>query len=178
MAFEVARALRAPLDVLTVRKLGVPDQPELAMGAIASGGTRVLNEDVLAAVPEREASIDRVTREEARELQRREQVYRDGRLPLPVAGRSVVIVDDGLATGATMRAAIASLDDRAVSRVTVAVPVGTPEVCAALAEEADHVICLITPEVLGGVGTWYADFFPTEDDEVCALLREARRMRS
>jgi putative phosphoribosyl transferase len=172
---EVAEALHAPLDVFVVRKLGLPGQPELALGAIASGGVEVLNADVLAAYPVPRAVIDAVVREERAELDRRERAYRDGRAPVPVAGRVAVLVDDGLATGATMRAAVLAVRRLHPARVVVAVPVGAREACDALRQVADDVVCVSTPDPFRAVGLWYADFSQTTDDEVRALLADAGR---
>lgn len=175
VAFEVATALDAPLDVFLVRKLGVPGHEELAMGAIASGGVRVLNERVVGAVAADDRAIEEVAERELAELERREQRYRDGRPAPEIAGRTAVLVDDGLATGASMRAAVAALRRLDAGRIVVAVPVASPDVCAELAEEADEVVCLETPEPFLAVGYWYDDFAATEDDEVCALLGEGHR---
>lgn len=172
VAFEIARALRVPLDVVVVRKLGFPSQPELAMGAIASGGVRVLNEDPGSRDVDPEA-LERVVRRELAELERREALYRDGREPAPVAGRHVLVADDGLATGASMRAAIAALRQRGVRRLTVAVPVGAPETCAEIEREADQLICPVMPREFLAVGYWYRDFSPTTDAEVRSLLAAA-----
>lgn len=178
VAFEVASALGVPLDVLLVRKLGVPGQEELAMGAIASGGVRVLNPGILDELADDAAdAIATVAEEEGRELERRERRYRAGRPPLAVANLDVLVVDDGLATGATMRAAIASLRERRARTVTVAVPVGAPSVCDLVAGEADGLVCLATPDPFGAVGHWYADFGQTDDREVIALLAAADRWR-
>lgn len=173
VAFEVASGLGAPLDLLLVRKLGVPGQEELAMGAIASGGVRVLNDGILDQLADPDGAIEAVAAEELLELERRERRYRSGRPPLAVAGADVIVVDDGLATGATMRAAIASLRQRGVRTVAVAVPVGAPSVCALVAGEADALVCLVTPDPFGAVGHWYGDFGQTDDDEVIALLADA-----
>jgi predicted phosphoribosyltransferase len=170
VGFEVARALGARLDVFVVRKLGFPGHPELAMGAIASGDVRVLNEDVLASYPVSRAAIDEVTRTERLELERRERVYRDGRPLVPIGGRVVILVDDGLATGATMRAAVLAVRRLQPARVVVAVPVGAWQTCDALREVADEVVCPFTPEPFRAVGLWYADFSETTDAEVRALL--------
>src|SRR5882724_2815427 len=169
VGLEVAHALNAPLDVFLVRKLGLPGHEELAMGAIASGGVRVLNEDVTRrfSIPAR--VIDSVAAEEQQELERRERLYRDDRAAPKVRGRSVILVDDGLATGSTMRAAIAALRQLGPSRIVVAVPVGAPETCAEFQDEADEAICATTPDPFYAVGNWYADFDPTSDDEVRAL---------
>jgi putative phosphoribosyl transferase len=170
VADEVARALGAPLDVLVVRKLGVPGREELAMGAIASGGVRVLNGDVIAAAGVSRREIEAVAEREGRELERREGAYRGGRPPIDVAGRTAIVVDDGLATGATMRAAITTLRERRVGAIIVAVPVAAPEICAEIGGLADETVCALTPERLTAVGLWYRDFAPTSDEEVRALL--------
>jgi predicted phosphoribosyltransferase len=170
---EVARALGAPLDVFVVRKLGLPGHPELAMGAIASGGVRVMNEDVLESYPVSQAVIEAVARTERVELERRERAYRDGRSLVPIEGRTVILVDDGLATGSTMRAAILAVRRLHPARVVVAVPVGAWQTCQALREVADEVICVFTPEPFSAVGLWYADFSQTTDEEVRQLLSRA-----
>lgn len=170
VAAVVATALGAPLDVLVVRKLGVPGHPELAMGAIASGGVRVLNTAVIASLGLTAADVDRVGALEEAELARREETYRPGRDPADVAGRVVVLVDDGLATGATMRAAIDAVRARSPARVVVAVPVGARETCDRLAAEADEVVCVHTPAAFHAVGQWYDDFAQTTDGEIRALL--------
>jgi predicted phosphoribosyltransferase len=173
VGYEVARALRAPLDVFLVRKLGVPGREELAMGALASGGVRVLNQDVVGALGIPEEVIDEVTAAEAQELRRREQTYRGDR-PLPdVAGRTVILVDDGLATGSTMRAAVAALRRLDPARIVVAVPVGAVDTCSELEAEADEVVCALTPEPFLAVGLWYEDFTQTGDEEVRELLDRA-----
>jgi putative phosphoribosyl transferase len=170
VAYEVAAALAAPLDVFVVRKLGVPGHEELAMGAIASGGVRVLNERVVNEVgidaPEIEAVADR----ERAELERRERAYRGERDPIDVEGKTVIVVDDGLATGATMRAAITALRDRQADTIVVAVPTGSPQTCAEIGETVDEIVCARTPEEFTAVGLWYRDFEPTSDDEVRRLL--------
>ncbi len=173
VAYEVARALGAPLDVFLVRKLGVPGHEELAMGAIASGGVRVLNEDVLEGLRIPPRVIEDVTDIEAAELERRERAYRGGRPPFDVRGRVVIVVDDGLATGSTMRAAVAALRRLEPARIVVAVPTGASETCAMLRDEADEVVCLTTPDPFHAVGLWYDDFRPTTDDQVRALLAES-----
>ena len=170
VAFEVARSLRAPLDVFLVRKLGVPGHEELAMGAIASGGVRVMNDEIVRALRLDETHIEPVAASEQRELARRETAYREGRGDVDVAGRTVIIIDDGLATGATMRAAVKALRMRDPVRIVVAVPIGAEETCRALRREADEVVCLHTPDPFGGVGAWYEDFSQTGDDEVRQLL--------
>jgi predicted phosphoribosyltransferase len=175
VAYEVARALHAPLDVFLVRKLGVPGHRELAMGAIASGDVRVINEDVVRWYRIPEEVIDEVAREEHAELERRESAYREGRDPVEVTGRVVLLVDDGLATGSSMKAAVRAVRARTPSRIVVAVPVGAPETCRGLATLADEVICARTPEYFSAVGQWYLDFSQTTDDEVRQLLGEASK---
>lgn len=174
VAAEVAHALHAPLDVFLVRKLGLPSHPELAMGAIASGGVRVLNDDVVRALQVPDDVIETVAAAEREELKRREQLYRGDRPPLDVAGKTVVLVDDGLATGASMRAAVAALRQMGPERIAVAVPVGSAETCAELGHVADDVVCASMPEPFRAVGLWYEDFSQTTDEEVRELLdREA-----
>ena len=170
VAYEVARGLEAPLDLLLARKVGVPGHPELAMGAIAGGGVRVLNASVLQAVGVPPEAVEEAVRREEAELLRREESYGGSRPRHPVSGRVVVVVDDGLATGATMLAAVATLRTRSPARVVVAVPVGARETCQALAAEADEVVCLRMPESFRAVGQWYEDFSQTTDDEIRALL--------
>jgi len=175
VASEVARALDVPLDVFVVRKLGVPGYEELAMGAIASGGVRVLDPRVIQALHISDAAVARVTSEERRELERREDVYRDMRPSPDVEGRTVILVDDGLATGASMFAAVAALRQQKPAAIVVAVPVAAPEACAAMSEAADGCVCVLTPQNFRGVGAWYADFSQTTDAEVRALLEAAAR---
>jgi predicted phosphoribosyltransferase len=170
---EVARALGAPLDVFLVRKLGLPGHPELAMGAIASGGVRVLNEDVVSWYRIPESVIDDVAREEQTELERREREYREGRGPIDVRDRAVLLIDDGLATGSTMRAAVQAIRARGPARVVVAVPVGSPDTCRQFVDLADEIVCARTPEHFAAVGQWYRDFSQTTDEEVKALLHSA-----
>lgn len=177
VGFEVARALGAPLDVYVVRKLGVPGHEELAMGAVAPGGAIVLNEDVVSALRIPPGVIAAVVEREEREIGRREAQYRDGRPPPQIRGRTVILVDDGLATGATMRAAVAGLRRLAPARIVVAVPVSAPSTCSELREEADAVVCAFTPEPFGAVGLWYEDFSQVTDDEVRDLLARAFRER-
>jgi len=177
VAYEVARALHAPLDVFVVRKLGVPGHEELAMGAIASGGTRVINREVVRAAGVSVEELEHVEAEERRELDRRELAYRDRR-PVPkLAGKTVILVDDGLATGATMWAAVVALRQLNPARIVVAVPAASPETCAAFEPEVDEIVCAITPEPFGGVGRWYEDFGQTSDAEVRDLLRKAAQAR-
>ncbi len=175
VAFEVARALRAPLEVFVVRKLGVPGHVELAMGAIASGGVRVLNEDTLAELRIDEATLEAVTQAELAELQRRENAYRGG-FPAPeVSGRPVILIDDGLATGASMYAAVLALRARSPSKIVVAVPVAPADTCASIARYVDDMVCATTPEPFRGVGFWYSDFRQVSDDEVRSMLQSARQ---
>ena len=173
VAYPVAQALGVPLDVFIVRKLGVPGHEELAMGAIASGGVRVLNEDVVRALRIPEEVIDTVARKEQQELERRERAFRGDRPAPDVRGRAVILVDDGLATGSTMRAAVAALRQQRPARIIVAVPVGAPETCAEFQAEADEAICARTPEPFYAVGLWYGDFSQTTDAEVHTLLERA-----
>ena len=175
VAFEVADALGLPLDVLVVRKLGLPWQPELAMGAIAGGGALVVNEEVLRYLPRDSDAFETVRAREQRELERREREYRGDRPPLDPRGRSVILVDDGLATGATMEAAVRSLQSLGAQRVVVAVPVASAEARERIAAVADEVVCLGTPEFFSAVGQWYRDFGQTSDNEVTGLLERARR---
>ena len=172
VAYEVARALGAPLDLFLVRKLGTPGHRELAMGAIASGGVRVLNDDVVRWYGISQDSIEAVAREEERELLRRERAYREGREPVPIEGRIAILVDDGLATGSTMRAAVKAVRQLRPSAVVVAVPVGARETCDELSAIADEVVCVRTPEPFAAVGQWYFDFDQTTDEEVRRLLSE------
>jgi putative phosphoribosyl transferase len=174
VAAQVAAALGAPLDVFVVRKLGVPGQPELAMGAIATGGVRVLNDSVVRQLGISQAAIDEVSRQESVELVRREREYRGERPPATLADRTVVLVDDGLATGATMRAAVEAVRATGPARVVVAVPVGAPETCQSMDEVADEVLCLHAPDRFGAVGAFYVDFGQTTDDEVRLALNSPR----
>lgn len=175
VAYEVARALAAPLDVLVVRKLGLPQHEELAMGAIASGGARLLSEDVIRVYGVSRDDIERVTATESRELTRRERQYRGDR-PFPdVTGKTVVLVDDGLATGSSMRVAVKALRQEKPKAIVVAVPVAAPETCEALRDVSDDVVCAVTPEPFYAVGLWYEDFSQTSDEEVHDLLDRARK---
>jgi putative phosphoribosyl transferase len=175
IAYEVARALRAPLDVFVVRKLGVPGREELALGAIASGGVRVLNSRLIAALELPEDWIESIHASERRELERRERIYR-GSLPAPeLRGRTAILVDDGLATGSTMTAAVEAVRCEEPAEIVVAVPVADPEVCARLGRRAEEVVCLRMPLRLGAVGLYYEDFSQTSDEQVRALLAAARR---
>jgi predicted phosphoribosyltransferase len=170
VAFELARAFGAPLDVFLVRKLGVPGYEELAMGAVATGGVRVLNDEIVRGLGISEHEIDAVVARELRELSRRDRLYRGDRPLSDVAGRTVILVDDGLATGATMRAAVQALRQQQPGRIVAAVPTASPDTCQVLKAEADDVICAITPEPFFAVGHWYDDFTQTTDDEVRELL--------
>lgn len=175
VAYEVARALHAPLDVFLVRKLGVPEQPELAMGALASGGTLLVNADVVNALGIPDEVIDAVALDERQELERRERAYRDDRPPVDVRGRVVILVDDGLATGSSMRAAVQAVRQQQPARVVVAVPVGSAATCADLQAEVDEVVCALTPQPFFAVGQWYEDFTQTTDAEVHELLDRGAR---
>lgn len=173
VAAEIARALDAPLDILVVRKLGLPGQPEYAMGAIASGDVRVLNTQVIQQLAISYSAIDIVTRAEMRELHRRERLYRGDR-PMPaIEGRQVILVDDGMATGASMRAGVQALRDLQPARIVVAVPVSAAETCHLISQDADEVVCGQTPERFRSVGQWYETFEQTTDDEVRRLLAVA-----
>jgi putative phosphoribosyl transferase len=174
VAFEVARGLAAPLDVLVVRKLGVPSQPELGMGAIAEGGALVINADVVRLAGVSDEQFESVERRERAELARRATLYRDGSAAVDVHGRTVVIVDDGLATGGTARAGVEGVRRRGAATVILGAPVGARETVEQIEEQADVVVCVTTPRHLRAVGQWYRDFSPTTDDEVLMLLREAR----
>jgi predicted phosphoribosyltransferase len=176
VAYQIAEHLHVRLDVFIVRKLGVPGFEELAIGAIASGGVRVLNEEVARVLPNAESIIEEATAREQLELERREQLYRGDR-PSPVLeGQTVILVDDGLATGATMRAAVSALRKRGVGGIVVAVPVGAPETCRACAGEVDETICLISPDYFQAVGQFYDDFSQTSDDEVRELLQRGNAL--
>ena len=170
VAFEVARALGVPLDVFLVRKLGVPGYEELAMGAVATGGVRVLNNEIVRGLGISEHEIDAVVAREMQELAPRDRLYRGDRQPPDVGGRTVILVDDGLATGATMRAAVQALRQQQAARIVAAVPTASPDTCQVLKAEADDVICAMTPEPFFAVGHWYEDFTQTTDDEVRELL--------
>jgi predicted phosphoribosyltransferase len=175
VAYEVAKALHVPMDIFLVRKLGVPGHEELAMGAVASGGVRVLNKDVVRSLGIPDAAIDRVAEKELTELSRREQAYRGNRPEPEIRGRTVILVDDGLATGSTMRAAAQALAMKKPAKIVVAVPIASSDTCEALSREVDEVVCAVTPEPFYAVGLWYDDFDQTTDDDVRALLAESRR---
>jgi putative phosphoribosyl transferase len=173
VAYEVARACNLPLDILTVRKLGAPGQRELAIGAVASGGMVALNTELVAAFGISEEDLQTSIDREIEEVARLEQDYREGVPPLSIEGRTVILVDDGLATGASMKAAARSVRPRA-REVVIAVPLGTASTCREMKSEADHVLCVVTPEGFEAVGQYYLDFTPTSDEEVRTLLAEAR----
>ncbi len=178
VAYAVARALNAPLDVFLVRKLGVPGHAELAMGAIASGGARVLNDDVVNYLRIPNETIEAVAVQEHKELDRRERAYRGHAEAREVRGRTVILVDDGLATGSSMRAAVVALRERQPARIVVAVPVAAPATCDEFRSEVDEIVCAETPKVFRAVGLWYEDFSQTTDDEVRHLLARAVRERA
>jgi putative phosphoribosyl transferase len=178
VAYEVALAIGAPLDVFAVRKLGVPGHEELAMGAIGSGGAYVLNYDLIDALGVTRGDIVRIAGREREELERRQHLYRDSRPYPDIEGKTVVLIDDGLATGASMLVAVNALRQKHPAQIIVAVPVAPPETCAMLREHADDVVCYETPEPFGGVGAWYEDFSQTTDDEVRAMLNEAALRRA
>lgn len=178
VAYEVAAALDVPLDVFLVRKLGVPGQEELAMGAIASGGVRVLNDHVVRTLGISEEEIDRVAVQEQRELERRERAYRKGRPPPELRDRTVILIDDGLATGSTMRAAIDAVRQQGAREVIVAVPVAAVSTCEEFRREVDDIVCAQTPEPFYAVGLWYEDFSQTTDEEVYELLERTAGGRS
>lgn len=170
VGFAVAQALNVALDVLIVRKLGLPEQPELAIGAIASGGAKVINEDVIRATHLSDETVQAVVDSELREVKRREQLYRGSRPPITVAQKTVILIDDGLATGATMRAAIAALRQLKPAQIVVAVPVGPPQSCTVIKPLVEELICLERPDPFFAVGVWYEDFNQTTDDEIRRLL--------
>ena len=176
VAYEVAKALNAPLDVFFVRKLGVPGHEELAMGAIASGGVRVLNDQLVYYLGISDQVIDLVAREEQRELQRREKLYRSNDKPLELGEHIVILVDDGLATGSTMRAAVTALKRQQPRQIIVAAPVAARETCESFKADVDSTcVCVMSPEPFDGVGQWYRDFSQTTDEEVCYLLKHAKQ---
>jgi putative phosphoribosyl transferase len=178
VAFEVAKELNVEMDIFIVRKLGVPGNEELAMGAIASDDIRVLNEDVVSSfqIPDRVIAV--VAANELRELERRERAYRKNRPKPEIGGKTVILIDDGLATGATMRAAVEALKTKNPAKIIVAVPTAAADTCMFFKEKVDEVICVATPEPFYGVGAWYGDFSQTTDEEVCELLDKAASLRS
>ncbi|MEY2906633.1 MAG: hypothetical protein RLZZ408_1104 [Verrucomicrobiota bacterium] len=178
VAHELSRALRIPLDILVVRKLGVPGHEELAMGAIASGGIRIINPHTLSALGITSAAVAEVERRELMEMERREKSYRGDRPPLDVRDKTVILVDDGIATGATIRAAIASLRQRGVRGIVVASPVAPDSVVDSLRSVAEEVVCVLKPRDFGGVGWWYEDFSQTSDEEVRGILNLTTESRS
>jgi putative phosphoribosyl transferase len=175
VAFEIAQRLRVPLDVWVVRKLGAPEIPELAIGAIAPGGIELLSPDIIRRLQILPQAVEAIAARERAELERRERAYRGDSPPVDVTGKTAILVDDGLATGSTMRAAIASLRQRDPARIVVAVPVAALQVCAQLQREGAQVVCLSAPIDLDAVGQWYDDFTQTSDEEVCGLLARAAR---
>jgi predicted phosphoribosyltransferase len=175
VGFEIAKALDLPLDVFVVRKLGVPGSEELAMGAIGSGGVRVLNQDVVESLRITPGTIEEVAAREQQELERRERNYREGRPPVETRGRTVILVDDGVATGASMLVAARAIRMHQPAETVIAIPVGPVDTCADFAGEADHVVCLATPSPFHAVGLWYMDFSQTTDEMVRELLRQAVR---
>jgi putative phosphoribosyl transferase len=178
VAYEVAKALHAPLDVFVVRKLGVPGQEELAFGAIATGGVRILNPAVMEQAQITDEELESVTAEELRELTRREQAFRGDRPAPQIRGRTVILIDDGLATGATMRAAVMALSQQQPARIVAAVPAAAPETCEAVREHVDELVCAVTPDPFYSVGSWYEDFSQTTDEEVHELLSSMARSES
>jgi predicted phosphoribosyltransferase len=177
VAYEVARALNAPLDVFIVRKLGVPGYEELAMGALATGNVRVLNEKLITDLGIKSEWVDQVIAREQRELARRDDLYRGGSKPLSVQGRTVIVVDDGLATGSTMRAAVTALKKPGPKEIIVAAPVAARETCESFNDDFNSTcVCVMSPEPFAGVGRWYRDFSQTTDEEVCYLLKRARQL--
>ena len=173
VAYEVAIRLKLPLDVVIVRKLGVPSREEMAFGAIASGGVRLLNPDIVRSWQISKRVIDAITARELRELERREFAYRDDRPKPAIKGKTILLIDDGVATGATMHAAIAALRQQHPARIVVGVPTAAPSTCAEFRAEVDEIICVITPDPFEAVGLWYEDFSQTTDDQVRDLLRRA-----
>ena len=175
VGFEIAQALHVPLDVIVVRKLGVPGQEELAMGAIATGGIRILNKDVVQFLDISDEVIDEITTHEIQELERRERLYRGERPAYNIRGRTVILVDDGIATGATMHAAVAAIKQRQPTRIIIAVPTAAPSTCDEFAVEVDELVCVIRPEPFIAVGYWYGQFSQTSDEEVRRLLEQANQ---
>ena len=173
VAYEIGKALGLPVDIFVVRKLGVPGHEELAMGAIASGGVRHINRDVVDQLRIDSETIDVASRREQKEIERREQLYRGQRSPVDVRNKTVIVVDDGLATGSTMHAAIAALRQHRPARIVVAVPAASPQACSEIADQVDEIICAATPEPFYAVGQWYQEFSQTTDDEVRELLARA-----
>jgi len=178
VAFEVAKELNVKMDVFVVRKLGVPENEELAMGAIASDNIIVLNEDVVRSFQISKQSIDAVAARELRELERREYIFRGKRPKLSISDSTVILIDDGLATGATMNAATAAVKTKNPTKIVIAVPTGAPDTCRSFEGKVDEVICVATPEPFYAVGAWYEDFSQTTDEEVCELLEKAANFQS
>jgi putative phosphoribosyl transferase len=177
VGYEVSQALNAPLDIFLVRKIGVPGYEELAMGAVASGGVKIFNHEVLQRLGISERILDGIVREKERELEQQEKAYRGERPPTQIEGRTVILVDDGLATGASMRAAVQAVKKKSAKSVIVAVPVGSADTCNQLQSEVDEVICGMTPEPFYAVGAWYSDFMQVTDEEVRELLDRAAHER-
>jgi putative phosphoribosyl transferase len=180
VAYEVAKALQASLDVFLIHKLGVPDYEDLAMGTIASGGVRAFNHETIHRLGLSGSIIEAIAQERQKELQQREEFYRNGREPTPLEGRTILMVDDGLATGSSMNAAVRALRQRRPKAIIVAVPVGSTDTCNQLRNEADEVVCAMTPEPFYSIGVWYSDFMPVPDEEIRRLLNRAadeRRVR-
>ena len=177
VAFEIAKTLDIPMDIFLVRKLGVPGHEELAMGAIASGGVRVLNDDVIHALGISDRAVAEVAAREQHELERRNRLYRGEQAAPDLRNKLVILTDDGLATGATMQAAVNAVRAQQPAQVVVAVPTAAPDTCDMLAQQVDRIVCLMTPEPFGGVGAWYEDFSQMTDDEVRGILEEAQAQR-
>jgi putative phosphoribosyl transferase len=175
VAYEVALALNAPLDIFTVRKLGVPGHEELAMGAIATGGARVINQDIVRTLNIPQGVVEAVAKRELKELERRERVFRGDRVMREIRDKTAILIDDGLATGASMQAAIIGLRAKEPARIVAAVPTAAPETCEAFKQKVDEMVCATTPEPFYGVSRWYEDFSQTTDEEVQTLLEEASR---
>ena len=175
VAYEVALVLNAPLDIFTVRKLGLPGHEELAMGAIATGGARVLNQDIVRTFNIPQGVVEAVAKRELKELERRERVFRGDRVMREIHDKTVILIDDGLATGASMQAAIMGLRAKGPARIVAAVPTAAPETCEAFKQKVDEMVCATTPEPFYGVSRWYEDFSQTTDEEVQTLLEEASR---
>ena len=177
VAYEVAKVLKAPLDIFLVRKLGVPGYEELSMGAITSGGARVLNHEIIQRLGISEKVIEAITQEKLQDLERRERIYRGKREPLTIEGRTVILVDDGLATGASMRAAVHALKTKQPKKIIAAVPIGSADTCNQIRGEADEVVCGMTPDPFYAVGAWYSDFMQITDEEINQLLNHAAHER-
>jgi predicted phosphoribosyltransferase len=177
VAYEIAKQLNVPMDIFLVRKLGVPGNKELAMGAIASEDTRVLNQDIIRSFGISDRTISKVAADERGELQRRERLYRGDRKRPEIKGRTVILIDDGLATGATMLAAVKALRSKTPSKIVIAVPVASLDTCRTFEREVDDIICGATPEPFYGVGAWYEDFRQVSDEEVCDMLEKSMSLQ-